>query len=78
MVLQSKALVHSMTLHHALRCISFMLTLIAMQHDARIDTDSIITFLCVALHLVTKNRWRLTSRCNAMHSAASYYELTLT
>ena len=39
----------------ALCCITFVLTLIAMRSNARIDSDSILAFLCIALlHLVTK------------------------
>lgn len=36
-----------MTLYHALHCVAFMLMLVAMQHDARIDLDSILEFLCI-------------------------------
>ena len=36
--------VHNMTLDVALHCIACALTLVAMQHDARIDLDSILVF----------------------------------
>ena len=34
-------------LHNALHCVAFALMLVAMQHDTRIDSDSILAFLCV-------------------------------
>ena len=38
-----------------LRCVTFVLTLVAMQNYTRIDSDSILAFLCVAfLRLVEK------------------------
>ena len=45
-----------MTLHHMLRCVAFTLTLVATQHNARIDLDPILAFLCVvSLHLIALN-----------------------
>ena len=44
-----------MTQGLALRCVAFALTLVATQSNARIDPDSILAFLCIALlHLVMK------------------------
>ena len=36
--------VHNMTLDISLCCVARVLTLVAMQHDARIDSDSILGF----------------------------------
>lgn len=41
--------VHNVTQGLALCCVTFELILVAMQLEARIDTDSILIFLCVAL-----------------------------
>ena len=41
--------VHNVTQGLVLRCVTFELTQVAMQREARIDSDSILTFLCVAL-----------------------------
>ena len=42
-------------LHYALRCVALALTLVATQRDTRIDSESILSFLCVAsLRLITK------------------------
>ena len=38
-------LVHNTMRHNVLCCVAFTLTLVAMQRDARIDSDSILTFL---------------------------------
>ena len=47
--------VHNMMLHHMLCCVAFVLTLVTKQHNARIDSDPILAFLCVAsLRLITK------------------------
>ena len=44
-----------MTLLHMLSCVTFALTLIATQCNARIDSDPILVFLCVAsLRLIAK------------------------
>ena len=44
-----------MTLNNMLHCVVFALTLVEMQHDARIDLDPILTFPCIAfLRLVVK------------------------
>ena len=40
-------LVPNMTLHNALRCVAFVLTLVATQHDTRIDLDSTVDCSCV-------------------------------
>ena len=43
-------------LNNTLRCIVFASTLVEMQHDARIDSDPILAFPCIAvLRLVIKN-----------------------
>ena len=42
--------------HKTLHCIVLMLTLAAVQRNARIDSDIILAFVCIVfLHLVTKN-----------------------
>ena len=47
--------IHNTTLNNVLHCVVFSLTLVETQHDARIDSDSILAFPCVAfLHLVVK------------------------
>ena len=49
--------VHNTTLNNTLHCIVFVLTLVEMQHDAGIESDSILVFPCVAfLHLVIEKR----------------------
>ena len=40
--------VHNTTLNNALRCVIFVSTLVETQHDARIDSDPILAFPCVA------------------------------
>ena len=58
-------LVHNVTLHHALHCIAFTSTLVAMQRDTRIDLDSILTFLCIGfLCLITK---KITKKVFTFH-----------
>ena len=37
-----------MVLHNALCCVTTMLTLMEMQRNARIDSDPILAFLCIA------------------------------
>ena len=47
---------NNMTLNNVLCCVVFVSTLVETQHDARIDSDPILTFPCVAfLRLVVKN-----------------------
>ena len=47
--------VHNTTLNNVLRCVIFASTLVETQHNARIDSDPILAFLCVAfLCLVVK------------------------
>ena len=73
--------VHNMTLNNALRCVVFASTLVEMQHDARIDSDPILVFPCIAfLCLVVKKPTFLVinlcvSRINAMQGLASLCEL---
>ena len=51
-------LVHNTTLNNALGCVVFTSTLVEMQHDARMDSDPILAFSCIAfLRLVVKNPW---------------------
>ena len=48
-------LVYNMMLHHALHCVAFVSTLVTTQRNTRIDSDSILVFLCIAfLHLIAK------------------------
>ena len=70
-----------MTLYHMLRCVAFVLTLVATQHNARIDLDPILAFLCFAsLRLITKKslKYLIRSICvsqiNATQGLASHYE----
>ena len=35
------------SLHNALRCVAFALTLVGVQHNVRMDSDPILAFLCV-------------------------------
>ena len=47
--------VHNTTLNNALHCVGFASTLVETQYDARIDSDPILAFPCVAfLHQVIK------------------------
>ena len=74
--------VHNMMLHNVLHCIAFMLMLVAMQLDARIDLDSILAFLCVGfLYLIAKKlltnwiRNFLISQINTTQGLVSHCEL---
>ena len=40
--------VHNTTLYNALHCVAFALTLVGTQHNARIDLNPILAFLCIA------------------------------
>ena len=43
------------SLYDELRCVAFASTLLQTQHDARIDSDPILAFLCVgSLRLIAK------------------------
>ncbi len=71
--------VHNMMLY--VSCIvrvTFASMLVPMQRDARIDSDSILMFLCIAFwHLITKKLLNLNfrvSQTNLMQDAASYCE----
>ena len=62
-----------MTLRYALHCVAFTSMLVAMQHDARIDLDSILAFLCIGLlHLIAKKSlkinfaFRKLAQCKAL------------
>ena len=53
---------NNMMPHHALCCTAFMLTLIAKQHNTKIDLDSV--YSCIPLHCILasghqKNHWKL-------------------
>ena len=70
-----------MMLHHMLRCVTFTLTLVATQCNARIDSDPILVFLCVAsLYLIAKKIAKIVirnicvSQINAMQGLASHCE----
>ena len=73
--------VHNTILNNALRCVVFTSTLIETQHDARIDSNPILAFPCIAfLHLVIKKPPTFlainlcVSRINAMQGLASLCE----
>ena len=73
--------VHNTTLNNALRYVIFASMLVEMQHDARIDSDPILAFLCVMfLRLVVKKSPAFeiinlcVSRINAMQGLASLCE----
>ena len=52
-------------LHNALHYIAFMSMLVATQPDARIDSDSIFTFLCIgSLRLIAKKLLKAGSQCD--------------
>ena len=53
-------LVHNTTLDLALCCIAHALTLVATQHDATIDSDSILRSLCCVLASGRKKNWLRT------------------
>ena len=68
-------------LNNALRCIVFASTLVETQHDARIDSDPMLVFPCVAiLRLVVKKplTFLVINLCvlqnNAMQGLASLCE----
>ena len=68
-----------------LRRVAFALTLVATQRNARIDSDPILAFLCIAsLHLITKKSLKIlirnicVSQINAMQGLVSHYEPALT
>ena len=69
---------------HLLCCVVFALRLVETQHDARIDSDPILAFTCVAfLCLVVKNPQIFLvinlcfSRINAMQGLTSLCEPAL-
>ena len=73
--------VHNTTLNNVLRYVVFTLMLVEMQHDARIDSDPILAFPCVAfLRLVVKKPPTFlvinlcVSRINATQGLASLCE----
>ena len=73
--------VHNMMLYHTLRCVAFVLTLVATQRNARIDSDPILVFLCVvSLRLITKKSRKglirniCVSQINTTQGLASYCE----
>ena len=47
--LSLRPLVHNMMLNNALHCAVFASTLVETQHNARIDSNPILAFPCVAL-----------------------------
>ena len=47
-IIDELRLVHNMTLNNVLHCVVFASMLIETQHDARIDSDPILVFSCVA------------------------------
>ena len=72
--------VHNTTLNNALRCVVFASTLVETQHDARIDSDPILAFSCVAfLRQVVKKPLTFlvinlsVSRTNATQCRASLW-----
>ena len=72
---------HNTMLNNALHCVVFASTLVETQHNARIDSDPILVFPCVAfLHLVLKNPQLFLvinlciSRINATQDLASLCE----
>ena len=77
-------LVHNTALNNALRCITFALTFVETHHDARIASDPILAFLCVAfLHLIVENslekivRKFCVSQINTMQGLVSFCEPAL-
>ena len=76
--------VHNTTLNYALRWVVFTATLVETQHNARIDSDPILAFPCVAfLRLVVKEPPTFlvinlcVSRINATQGLASLCEPAL-
>ena len=72
---------NNMTLNNVLHYVVFVSTLVETQHDARIDSDPILAFPCVAfLRLVVKNPPTFlvinlcVSQINAMQSLVSLCE----
>ena len=77
-------LVHNTTLNDALRCFVYAWTLVEMQHNARIDSDPILVFPCIAfLCLVIKKPLTFfvlnlcVSQINATQDLASLCEPAL-
>ena len=65
-----------MTLYHTLRCVAFALTLVAMQRNARIDSDPILAFLCFAsLCLITRKLLKYLLEIFAFHKLTQHKAL---
>ena len=75
--------VHNTTQNNALRYVVFASTLVEKKHDARIDSNPILAFLCVAFLRLVKNPDLFLvinlciSRINATRGIASLCEPTL-